>query len=382
MPELKQTPLYATHQRLGARLVEFGGYAMPVQYSSILKEHAAVREAAGLFDVSHMGQIELSGPRALEAAETLLSCRVDSLEVGRVRYGMLCNREGGVVDDVTLYRCADRLADRVFMLCVNASNIDKDHDWIRDNVPAETQVENLSQHTGMLALQGPRAAAILEVVAGPEPGALARFQFAEFDCAGCRALISSTGYTGAAGFELYLDADDTVRVFDALLEAGKPHGLLPAGLGARDTLRLEAALPLYGHELDDTTSPIEAGLGRFVKRKRGGFIGAEAIEKRARLPQTRRLVGFEMIERGIPRQGYTIAKNGNVIGQVTSGAPSPSLGKSIGLGYVSTDVFPDAGAVGSELAIDIRGKAVAARVVETPFVAKVDQKPSNPQTRP
>jgi aminomethyltransferase len=382
MTELKQTPLHATHQRLGARLVEFGGYAMPVQYSSILKEHAAVREAAGLFDVSHMGQIELSGPRALEATETLLSCRVDSLEVGRVRYGMLCNREGGVVDDVTLYRCADRATDKVFMLCVNASNIEKDHAWIRDNVPTETQVRDLSEHTGMLALQGPRAAAILDAVAGPEPAALARFQFAEFDCAGTRALISSTGYTGAPGFELYLDADDTVAVFDALLEAGKPHGLLPAGLGARDTLRLEAALPLYGHELDDTTSPLEAGLGRFVKRKRGGFIGAEAIEKRASLPETRRLVGFEMIERGIPRQGYTIAKDGEVIGQVTSGAPSPSLGKSIGLGYVSPHIFPDSGAVGSKFAIDIRGKAVAAQVVETPFVAKVDQRSSNPQTRP
>lgn len=374
MPELKRTPLHATHQRLGARLVEFGGFEMPVQYGSILKEHAAVREAAGLFDVSHMGQICISGPRALEAMERLLSCRVDSLEVGRVRYGMLCNHDGGVVDDVTLYR----RADDGFMLCVNASNSDKDHDWIRENVSSQTRVRNQSEGTGMLALQGPRAAAILEAVAGPGPGALARFQFAEFDCRGGRALISSTGYTGAPGFELYLEASSTPQVFDALLEAGESHGLLPAGLGARDTLRLEAALPLYGHELDETTSPIEAGLGRFVKRKRGGFIGADAIEARASLPQTRRLVGFELVERGIARPGLAILKHGQVIGRVTSGAPSPSLGKSIGLGYVS----PDAGAVGSEIAIDIRGKSVAAQVVETPFVSKVDQQPSNREARP
>lgn len=378
MPELKKTPLHATHQRLGARLVEFGGYAMPVHYSSILKEHAAVRGAAGLFDVSHMGQIEISGPRSLEATERLLSCRVDSLEVGRVRYGMLCNREGGVVDDVTLYRRADRASNRVFMLCVNASNIDKDDAWIRENVPSETQVQNTSERTGMLALQGPRAAAILAAVVGPEPGTLERFQFAEVDCGDGRALISSTGYTGAPGFELYLDRDDTVRVFEALLEAGESQGLLPAGLGARDTLRLEAALPLYGQELDDTTSPLETGLGRFVKRKRGGFIGAEAIEERADGSLARRLVGFEMIERGIPRRGYPIAVGGKVVGEVTSGGPSPSLGKSIGLGYVPRDVFPDANAVGGELAIMIRGKAVAARVVETPFVVKVDQKSSHP----
>ncbi len=370
MPGLKQTPLHAIHQRLGARLVEFAGFAMPVQYASILKEHAAVRESAGLFDVSHMGQIKISGASALEASEKLLSCRVESLAIGRVRYAMMCNHEGGVVDDVTLYR----LASDAFMLCVNASNIEKDHAWIREHVPASVEVDNQSERTGMLALQGPNAAAVLGAVVGAGPGQLERFQFAEFDGPdGLQSLlISSTGYTGAPGFEIYLAADDTPPFFDALLEAGKPHGLQPAGLGARDTLRLEAALPLYGHELDDTTSPLEAGLGRFVKRKRGGFIGAEAIESRAAAAETRRLVGFELVERGIARPGFEIRKQGDTIGIVTSGAPSPSLGKSIGLGYVT----PIAGDVGSEIEIDIRGKSVAARVVETPFVAKVDQKDS------
>ena len=368
MSELKTTPLHATHKKLGARLVEFGGFEMPVQYESILKEHAAVRETAGLFDVSHMGQIEIFGPRAVEAVEKLLSCRVATLGIGRVRYGLMCNREGGVVDDVTLYR----RAENAFMLCVNASNIDKDEAWIRANILDGAEVQNDSDHTGMLALQGPNAAKILAAIAGDAPGALPRFAFDEFDCAGAKALISNTGYTGAPGFELYLPADVTVRIFEALMTAGKPHGIAPAGLGARDTLRLEAALPLYGHELDDTTSPLEARLDRFVKRKTGGFIGAEAVEARAQAPDQRQLVGFKMVERGIARPEHPIVKGDTTIGRVTSGAPSPTLGISIGLGYVT----PEHAEVGSEIAIEIRGKNVQAQVVDTPFVTKVDQKKS------
>lgn len=366
MTELKTTPLHATHQRLGARLVEFGGFEMPVQYSSILKEHAAVRETAGLFDVSHMGQIEIFGARAVDAVEQLLSCRVATLGLGRVRYGLLCNREGGVVDDVTLYR----RAEDAFMLCVNASNIEKDYTWIRDNIMDGAEVQNDSDQTGMLALQGPKAAKILAAIAGAGPGELARFAFGEFACDGAKTLISSTGYTGAPGFELYLPADATVRIFEALLAAGEQHGIEPAGLGARDTLRLEAALPLYGHELDDTTSPLEAGLGRFVKRKTGGFIGADAIETRAAEPGQRQLVGFKMVGRGIARPEYVIQRDGSTIGRVTSGAPSPTLGISIGLGYV----LPEHAGVGTEIAIEIRDKSVAAEVVDTPFVRKVDQK--------
>lgn len=366
MSDLKTTPLHATHQRLGARLVEFGGFEMPVQYDSILKEHAAVRETAGLFDVSHMGQIEISGAKAVEAVEALLSCRVSTLGLRRVRYGLMCNRDGGVVDDVTLYR----RAEDAFMLCVNASNIEKDEAWIRENILPGAEVRNDSEHTGMLALQGPYAATTLAAIAGTTPGDLKRFEFDEFDCDGTNALISSTGYTGAPGFEIYLPADDTVRIFEALLSAGQQYGITPAGLGARDTLRLEAALALYGHELDDTTSPLEAGLGRFVKRKSGGFVGAEAIEARAGKADQRRLIGFKMTERGIARPEYLILKDGATIGRVTSGAPSPTLGISIGLGYVS----PEHASVGSEITIAIRGKSVAAQVIETPFVAKVDTK--------
>ncbi|MCP5042054.1 MAG: glycine cleavage system aminomethyltransferase GcvT [bacterium] len=365
MPELKRTSLYETHKRLGARLVEFGGFEMPVQYSSILKEHAAVREKAGLFDVSHMGQIEIRGARALEAVERLLSCRVDSLAQGRVRYGLLCNEDGGVVDDVTLYR----KGSDDFMLCVNASNIQQDDAWIRARVPSDVEVVNASAATGMLALQGPASTGIVEALTGTGPSRLERFQFDHFDLLGHDALISSTGYTGAPGYELYLPDRACVATFEALLDAGAPHGLLPAGLGARDTLRLEAALPLYGHELDPTTSPLEAGLGRFVKRKRGGFIGAEAIEERAAAPQTRVLAGFEMVGRGIARAGSRILREGEAIGVVTSGAPSPTLGKPIGLGYVT----PTACRVGSRVDIEIRGKAVEGVVAKTPFVVKVDQ---------
>jgi aminomethyltransferase len=370
---LKQTPLHAVHEKLGARMVPFAGFAMPVQYDSIKEEHAAVREKVGLFDVSHMGQIHFEGAGAVASVERLVTCPVATLRPGRVRYGLLCHEHGGTVDDVTVYRVAD---DHLF-LCVNAANIEKDYRWCVQHAGGDTRVRDRSDETALLALQGPASLDVLGALCDDDLAGLRRFRFRDVHCAGLRVTVSRTGYTGSDGFELYLSNGDAVALWEALVSAGHDAGLQPAGLGARDTLRLEAALPLYGHELDDTTSPIEAGLGRFVKRKRGGFIGAEAIEKRASLPETRRLVGFEMIERGIPRQGYTIAKDGEAIGQVTSGAPSPSLGKSIGLGYVSPQVFPDSGPVGSKFEIDIRGKAVAAQVVATPFVVKVDQRSSN-----
>jgi aminomethyltransferase len=359
LANLKTTPLHSEHQRLGARLVEFGGFEMPVQYSSILKEHAAVRETVGLFDVSHMGQIFLTGPQAVASGERLLSCPVASLGIGRVRYGLLCNEEGGVVDDVTVYR----MAEDALLLCVNASNIEKDDAWIRDHALDAGEVDNRSDAMGMLALQGPNASDLLTSLTGPGPERLKRFRFGEFSIGACRALISSTGYTGAPGYELYLDAKDTPEVFRALLERGEPHGLLPAGLGARDTLRLEAALPLYGQELDDTTSPLEAGLDRFVKREQGGFVGAEAIESRARAGHPRQLVGIELLARGIARHGHAITFEGEEVGVVTSGAPSPSLGKSIGLGYVT----PEHAELGNPIDVMVRDKAIQAKVVETPF---------------
>jgi len=355
----KRTPLYDTHRALGARIVPFAGFDMPVQYTSILEEHAAVRNAAGLFDVSHMGEIHLSGPGAVASVERLVSCPVATLQPGRVRYGLLCNEAGGVVDDVTVYR----LADDALFLCVNASNIEKDYRWIVRHAGADAKVEDRSDRFGLLALQGPASAAILAKLATLPP-ALKRFRFFECAVAGAPALISRTGYTGSDGFELYLQAADTVRVWNALLETGGPLGLLPCGLGARDTLRLEAALPLYGHELDDTTSPLEAGLGRFVKREAGGFLGAEAIERRAKEPATRALAGFVVEDRGIARSEYPILHRGERVGVVTSGAPSPTLGKSIGLGYVP----PALAAPDTRIEIGIRERAVAARIVATPFI--------------
>ncbi|MBW2420190.1 MAG: glycine cleavage system aminomethyltransferase GcvT [Deltaproteobacteria bacterium] len=359
MSKLRTTPLHAHHQRLGARMVEFAGFDMPVQYSSIVEEHAAVRERAGLFDVSHMGQIHIRGPHAVATAETLVSCPIANMRHGLVRYGLLCNEAGGVIDDVTVYRIDE---DSLF-LCVNAANIEKDHRWMLDHA-GEAEIEDRSAKTGMLALQGPSSEALMGELAGDAALALKRFRFAPLDVAGVPALVSRTGYTGSGGFEIYLAAEDTVAVFEALMARGEADGLRPVGLGARDTLRLEAALPLYGHELDDATSPLEAGLGRFVKREQGGFIGAEAIEEREARGRAQQLVGFEMSGRGIPRAGYAIASGGEEVGRVTSGAPSPTLGKSIGLGYVP----PSLADSGTTLDVVIRGRAVAARVVDTPFV--------------
>jgi len=360
MSDLRRTPVHDVHVALGARMVPFAGFSMPVQYESIVQEHRAVREAAGLFDVSHMGQIHLQGPAAIETAERLVSRPVASQKTGRVRYGLLCNEDGGVVDDVTVYRTGD---DALF-LCVNAANIEKDYRWILKHAPAEAGVRNRSDEIGLLALQGPRSGAILGRLAAAGLGELKRYGFAEFEMAGTAALVSRTGYTGSDGYEIYLPAAETARVFEALLEEGRPEGLVPVGLGARDTLRIEAAMPLYGHELDDTISPLEAGLARFVKLDRGGFIGAEAITRRQAAGNGRRLVGFEVTGRGIARAEYPIAVDGKEVGSVTSGAPSPTLDRAIGLGFVP----PEHADPGTVIDVVIRSRPTPARIVETPFV--------------
>jgi aminomethyltransferase len=357
---LRRTPLYQTHLELGGRMVAFAGFEMPVQYRSIKAEHTAVRERVGLFDVSHMGQIHLRGPDAVATVERLVTCPVASLRPGRVRYGCLCNHEGGVVDDVTVYRIGD---DHLF-LCVNAANIEKDLDWIRRHAPDGARVDDRSDETALLALQGPAAAPLLAALAGAELSDLKRFRFREATLAGRQVLISRTGYTGSDGFELYLESGGAEAVFRALLDSGERFGITPAGLGARDTLRLEAALPLYGQELDDATSPLEARLDRFVKLESGGFIGAEAIARRRSRGHPRLLAGFVLEQPGVARHGHPIAVDGKEVGVVTSGGPSPTLGKSIGLGYVP----PALAAAGSGFDVLVRGKAIRARVVETPFV--------------
>jgi len=357
---LKITPLFEIHRRLGGRMVEFAGYEMPVQYTSIHAEHRAVRDAAGLFDVSHMGQIEFEGPDAFAAADRLFSRSLAKLEPGRVQYGLVCNENGGVVDDITCYR----IAEQSLLWCVNAANIAKDWRWILDHVASPAGVRNASEETGLLALQGPASAAVLSRVQSAEAGALRGFRFARMDVAGRPALVSRTGYTGADGFEIYLESGDLPLVFETLLAEGAPFGLVPAGLGARDTLRLEAALPLYGHELDDDTSPLAAGLERFLDLETGGFVGADAVRRDREAGLTSRLVGFALEDRGVARAGCAVALAGKTIGRVTSGGPSPTLGKSIGLAYVPIDVADP----GSRFQVVVRDRALRARVVDTPFV--------------
>ncbi|CAG0962578.1 aminomethyltransferase [Myxococcaceae bacterium] len=366
MTPYKRTPLAAAHRALGARMVEFGGFEMPVQYTSILEEHAAVRERAGLFDVSHMGRIRVCGPRAEAAVERLVTCEVASLRPGAVRYGCLCNESGGTVDDVTVYR----IATDDFFFCVNAANVEKDHRWIVEHVAGSgVSIENSSETSGLLALQGPAAEKLLQTQTTLALAGLRRFRFAEGRVDDRTVLVSRTGYTGSDGFEIYCGASDLEALWAGLLEAGAAFGLVPAGLGARDTLRLEAALPLYGHELDDETSPLEAGLDRFVKLDVGGFIGCEAIRARKAAGHVRALAGFILEDPGVARAGYVLSAGGRDVGVVTSGAPSPTLGRSIGLGWLP----PALSAKDTAITVRVRARELRARVVETPFVRKVDR---------
>ncbi len=341
-------------------MVPFAGFSMPVQYSSIVDEHRAARETAALFDVSHMGQIALAGAAAGAYADHLCTRAMSTLAPERVRYALLCNESGGVIDDLTVYRTGGE----EFLLCVNAANTAVDLAWIQRHAPAGVAVRDESDATGLLALQGPNSTAVLGELGGAALAALKRFTFARAQLAGRAVLASRTGYTGADGFELYCTARDAAPLFEALLEAGGAHGLRPAGLGARDTLRLEAALPLYGQELDADTTPLEAGLGRFVELDRD-FLGADAIGRRRDAGFTRVLVGFEVSDRGIARAGYPVLSAGERVGRVTSGGPSPTLSRAIGLAYVPTALS----AIGTAIEIEVRGRAIPARVVETPFVS-------------
>jgi aminomethyltransferase len=353
-------------------MVDFAGFEMPLHYGSIVAEHRAVRSAAGLFDVSHMGQIALTGPGALRAADRVLTRSLTPLRPGRVRYALLCNESGGVVDDVTAYR----LAEDALFLCVNAANVEKDYRWLVRHAGSDAAIRNTSEETGLLALQGPASAEILRRLGAGAPAELPRFAFDRCALAGTTALVSRTGYTGGDGFEIYVGVGDLVRVFETVLAEGKPLGLVPAGLGARDTLRLEAALPLYGHELDESTSPLEAGLERFVELERGGFLGCEALRRQRAQGIPRRLAGFALEEPGVARAGNPVSHAGQVVGAVTSGAPSPTLGASIGLAYLP----PSLARSGVRLRIGIRGREVRACVVETPFVTPAARRAGRPRS--
>jgi aminomethyltransferase len=339
-------------------MVPFGGWDMPVQYTGIVEEHRTVRAAVGIFDVSHMGEFEVEGPQALDALQSLTTNDASTLDIGQVQYSALCTADGGIVDDLTVYRLG---ADR-YMLTVNAGNIDKDWTWVTRHAPA-ARWRNVSGETGLIAVQGPHAERLVGRLAERDVAAIGYYRFVHGAVAGVRAVISRTGYTGEDGFELYVPAGDAGRLWSALLEQGRADGVAPIGLGARDTLRLEMRYALYGNDIDETTNPLEAGLGWIVKPAKGAFIGREAIEKARAAGLARRLVGLEMADRAVARHGYPVVKDGTPVGVVTSGSYGPSVDRSIALAYVAA---PHA-AVGTELGVEIRGQARPARVVKTPF---------------
>jgi aminomethyltransferase len=355
---LKRTPLYDAHVKAGARMVPFGGWEMPVQYAGIIEEHRTVRSAVGLFDVSHMGEFEVDGPHALDALQKLTTNDASALDIGQVQYSALCYPDGGIVDDLTVYRLG---GDR-YMLTVNAGNIDKDWAWVTEHAGG-ARWRNVSAETALIAVQGPSAERLVGGLAERDVTAIGYYRFVHGAVAGVRTLISRTGYTGEDGFELYAAAGDAARLWAALLDAGRSVGVAPIGLGARDTLRLEMRYALYGNDIDATTNPLEAGLGWIVKPAKGAFIGRDAIEKVRATGPTRRLVGLEMAERAVARHGYAVVKDGARIGVITSGSYGPSVDRYIAMGYVATAHA----AVGTEVEVEIRGQLKAARVVKTPF---------------
>jgi aminomethyltransferase len=341
-------------------MVPFGGWQMPVQYTGIIEEHRAVRARVGLFDVSHMGELEVDGAGALAAVQRLTTNDASALEVGQLQYSLLCAPDGGIVDDATVYRLA---ADH-FMITVNASNTDTDWAWATEHAPG-ARWRNVSAATGLIAVQGPRAEALVSRLADRDVTAIGYFRFAVGGVAGVPTLISRSGYTGEDGFELYVPWEETPRLWQALLDTGAAEGVAPIGLGARDTLRLEMRYTLYGNDIDRTTNPLEAGLSWVVKPAKGDFIGRDAIEAVRTAGPRRRLVGLEMADRSVARHGYGVVKDGRALGVVTSGSYGPSVDRSIALAYVEAAHA----AVGTDLAVEIRGTARAARVVRTPFYA-------------
>jgi aminomethyltransferase len=354
----KKTALYDEHLRAGARMVPFAGYLMPVQYAGIIEEHRAVREAAGLFDLSHMGEFRVSGPDAVATIDRLVTNDIAGLEIGQVRYTPMCYPDGGIVDDLLVYRDSDGV-----MLVVNASNIEKDLQWIQDHLEGEAAVENRSDETALIAIQGPAAQSLLSEQTDIDLAGIGYYRFITGTVAGVAALISRTGYTGEDGFELYLEPSQAAHVWSALQTAGAGRGLRPIGLGARDTLRLEAGLMLYGNDIDATTSPIEAGLGWTVKFGAVPFIGQDVLERQKAEGVTRRMVAVELGDRAIPRQHYAVLAGGEPVGEMTSGTFSPTFGRGIGLAYLRTDVAR----VGTEVEVQVRGAAHPARVVRKPM---------------
>lgn len=360
MAELKKTPLNEAHRALGAKMVDFGGWEMPVQYKGIIEEHKAVRTKAGLFDVSHMGEIRVKGPDALKLVQKLITNDASKLAVGQIQYAIFCLPSGGTVDDLLVYK----EADDNYLLVVNASNTDKDYAWVLEHKgDLNVEITNESPETAQIAIQGPKALEILQKLTDTDLAAIKNYWFTYGKVDGVDCLISRTGYTGEDGFEIYFAPEEAVRLWNKLLEAGGDD-IMPCGLGARDTLRFEAKMPLYGHELGEDITPLEAGLGRFVALdKEEDFIGKEALKAQKAAGIPRKIVGFEMIERGVARSNYPVKKDGRKIGYVTTGSYSPTFDKNLGLAIVDSQAVD----IGSTIAVEIRNKDVKAQVVKTPF---------------
>jgi aminomethyltransferase len=357
---VKRTPFYNKHIELGARMLPFAGYEMPITYAGVIAEHEGVRNAAGLFDVSHMGEFILRGPNAIDLIQLTTSNDASKLFDGKVQYSCFPNEEGGIVDDLLVYR----IKEDQYMLVVNASNIEKDWNWLKKNDKWNVEMLDISDKTALLALQGPKASAILSKLTQEDVGSMEYYTFKKGSVAGVEnVLISATGYTGSGGFELYFDESNASQIWDAIIEAGKEFDIQPTGLACRDTLRLEMGFCLYGNDINDTTSPLEAGLGWITKFTKP-FINSENLAQQKAEGLSKKLVAFELIDKGVPRQGYAICdEEGKVIGEVTSGTMSPSTKKAIGMGYVPTRLS----AVGSEIKIQVRDKQLSAVVVKLPF---------------
>ncbi len=360
---LKRTPLFPIYAEYGARIIDFGGWELPVQFTGIQKEHDAVRGQAGLFDVSHMGEVRIQGPDAFAFLQRVTTNDVSKLVEGQCQYSLLCYPSGGVVDDLLVYK----LSEDDYMLVINASNIEKDIAWLQQHLTGQVELINISDETALLALQGPRAVDIVAKLTDAPIQSLKTFHFlTDVKVGGVTTLLSRTGYTGEDGFELYVDQKDAIALWRELLEAGAEHGLIPTGLGARDTLRFEARLPLYGQELSPEISPLEAGLSYFVKLDKGDFIGRDALLEQKTNGVPRKLVGIEMQERGIPRPHYAVYAEGKQIGEVTTGTQSPTYKTNVGLALIDSAFS----ALGTEVFVEIRGAQVKASVVTTPFHKK------------
>jgi aminomethyltransferase len=357
---MKNTALTEIHTKIGAKMVPFAGYNMPVQYTGINAEHDTVRKAVGVFDVSHMGEFILKGEKALDLIQRVTSNDAAKLYDGKVQYSCLPNEDGGIVDDLLVYR----IDDKTYMLVVNASNIEKDWNWISKYNTFGVDMKNISDRTSLLAIQGPKAADALQGLTDIDLASMEYYTFKKGKFAGIdNVIVSATGYTGAGGFEIYFDNEHAEFIWNEVFKAGEPFGIKPIGLAARDTLRLEMGFCLYGNDIDDTTSPLEAGLG-WVTKFNKEFTNSEALQQQKQTGVKRKLIGFEMIDRGIPRHDYLIVDaDGNTIGKVTSGTQSPSLQKAIGLGYVKNEFAKE----DSEIYISIRDAKVKAKVVKPPF---------------